>query len=76
MYVSIHSDVFYIPPRFLTFHIPLIFAMQQLKISEICTLFQPIQLQIFSTLKTGKRKQQKKRKEKILMLNKTNINTK
>ena len=40
----------YIPRRFPAFYIPLIFARQQLKISEICTLFQPIELQIFCIL--------------------------
>ena len=33
-------------PSFLNFHIPLIFALQQLKISKICMLFQPIKLHI------------------------------
>ena len=41
----------FIPPRFLAFHIPLIFALWQLKTSEICMLFKPIKLQIFSILK-------------------------
>ena len=40
----------YIPPSFLAFHIPLTFARLQLKISKICTLFQPIKLQIFCIL--------------------------
>ena len=35
---------------FLAFHIPLIFARKQLKISEICMLFQPVKLQIFCIL--------------------------
>ena len=40
----------YIPLRSLPFHIPLMFPLQLLKISGICTLFQPIKLQIFSIL--------------------------
>ena len=35
---------------FPAFHIPLIFARLQLKISKICTLFQPIKLQVFCIL--------------------------
>ena len=35
---------------FPAFHIPLIIARKQLKILEICTLFQPIKLQIFCIL--------------------------
>ena len=35
-YVSVNSNV--IPPNFRAFHIPLIFALYQLKISEISTL--------------------------------------
>ena len=38
------------PTYFLHLHIPLIFARKQLKMSEICTLFQPIKLQIFCIL--------------------------
>ena len=38
------------PPSFLTFRMPLMFTLKQLKISEICTLFQPIKLQIFCIL--------------------------
>ena len=48
--VSINSNILYIAPSFLAFHIPLIFALQQLKVSEISTLFQPIQLRIFCIL--------------------------
>ena len=48
--VIMNSNVSYIPPNFLAFHIPLIFALQQTKISEICTLFQPIRLQVFCIL--------------------------
>ena len=36
---------------FLAFHIQLIFRRQQLKISAICTLFQPMKSQIFCILK-------------------------
>ena len=39
-----------ISPNFLAFHIPLIFALQQYIISEICTLSQPIKLLIFRIL--------------------------
>lgn len=39
----INSNVLYLPSRFLSFHIPLIFILQQLKI----TMFQPIKLLIF-----------------------------
>ena len=46
--VSVNSNA--IPPSFLAFHIPLIFARQQLKISATCTLFQPFILQIFCIL--------------------------
>ena len=48
--IQINSDVLYIPPRFLAFHILLIFALKQLKISEIYTLFQLIKLLIFCIL--------------------------
>ena len=51
-YVSVNSNVFYISPSFLAIHIPLIFVMfarQHLKI-EICTLFQPVKLQIICIL--------------------------
>ena len=48
--VSINLNVFYIPPCFLAFQIPLIFALLQLKTSEIFTLFQPIKSQIFCVL--------------------------
>ena len=48
--VSANSNVFFILPSFPAFHIPLILARQQLKISKICTLFQPIKLQIFRIL--------------------------
>ena len=44
------ANILYIPLSFLVFHIPLIFALQQLKISEICTLFRPIKLQMFCIL--------------------------
>ena len=46
--VSVNLNV--IPTSFLAFHIPLIFARQQLKISEICPQFQPIKLEIFCIL--------------------------
>ena len=45
-----NSNVLCIPPSCLAFHIPLIFARYQLKISEIRALFQPIKLQIFCIL--------------------------
>ena len=32
--VSINSNILYIPPSFLAFHIPLTFTLYQLKISE------------------------------------------
>ena len=38
-------------PLFLAFYIPLIFALYQLKISEICTLLQPIKWKIFCILR-------------------------
>ena len=47
---SNHRAIKYIPPSFTAFHIPLIFERSQLKISEICTLFQPLKLQIFCIL--------------------------
>ena len=47
---SINSNVLYIPPHFLAFHIPLTISLLQLKKSEISTLFQPIKLQIFCIL--------------------------
>ena len=43
-YVSINSNVLYVPLCFLAFHILLI------KTLEICTLFQPIKLQLFCIL--------------------------
>ena len=43
-YVSINSNVLYVPLCFLAFHILLI------KTLEICTLFQPIKLQVFCIL--------------------------
>ena len=46
----------YIPLRFLAFHIPLIFTIQQLIVIEICTLIQPIKLQIFWVLKINSKK--------------------
>ena len=48
--VSVNSNVLHTSPSFLGFHIPLIFAPQQLNLSEICTLFQTIKLQIFCIL--------------------------
>ena len=36
--VSINSNILDIPPSFLAFHIPLTFALYQLKISEKCTV--------------------------------------
>ena len=36
--VSINSNILYIPPSFLAFHVPLTFALYQLKISEKCTV--------------------------------------
>ena len=39
-----------IPPSFLAFHIPLIFGLYQLKMSEMCTLFQPIKTVIIKEL--------------------------
>ena len=42
--INSNSNVLYIPSRFLAFDIPLIFALQQLKTSKICTLFQPVKL--------------------------------
>ena len=49
LYVSINSNVLHSPPSFLAFHIPLILSLEQLKISEICTV-QSIQLQILCIL--------------------------
>ena len=46
----------YIPLRFLAFHIPLIFTIQQLIVIEICTLIQPIKLQIFWVLTINSKK--------------------
>ena len=51
-YVSVNSSVLHIPSSFLAFHIPLIFALEQLKISEIWTVLQPMKLQIFCILTT------------------------
>ena len=51
--VSVISNVLYIPPSFPAFHIPLVLVRQQLKISKMCTLFQPIKLQIFCILNTS-----------------------
>ena len=50
LYLHMYTNVLYIPASFLVFHSPMIFALQQLKISEICTLFQPVKLQIFCIL--------------------------
>ena len=48
--IGVNSNVLYISPSFLAFHISLILAFQQIKISEISTLFQPITLQIICIL--------------------------
>ena len=48
--VNINSNVLDISPSLFAFHIPFIFALEQLKISEICMLLQPIKLQIFCIL--------------------------
>ena len=48
--VSISSNNLYIPPSFPTFHILLVFGLQQLKMSEICKLFQTIKLQMIFIL--------------------------
>ena len=42
--VVINSNILCIPPSFITLHIPVIFILQQLKISEKCTLFHAIKL--------------------------------
>ena len=47
---SINSNVLHNSTRFLAFHIPLILALQQLKIWEIRSLFQPVKWQIFCIL--------------------------
>ena len=49
-YVSINLNILYTPSSFLAFNIPLIFSLQQLKVSEISTLFQLIKLRIFCIL--------------------------
>ena len=48
--VSISSNNLYIPPSFRMFHILLVFGLQQLKMSEICKLFQTIKLQMIFIL--------------------------
>ena len=47
--VGIDSNILYIPPNFLAFHIPLTFALYQLKISKKYA-FQLIELKIFCIL--------------------------
>ena len=44
---SVNSNLLYFPSNFLAFYIPVMLALQQLKISEICTL---ISVQIFCIL--------------------------
>ena len=48
--VSVNLNVLNFLPNFCVFHIPLIFALQQLKIAKIYPIFSPIRLQIFFIL--------------------------
>ena len=48
--VSVNSNVLHIPSSFLPFHVPVIFTLQQLKISY-ARCFQQIKSQIFCNLK-------------------------
>lgn len=43
--VSVNSNV--IPPNLHVFRIPLIFALKQLKVSEICMVFLLIRVEVF-----------------------------
>ena len=46
----LHIYVLHFLSSLCLFHIPLMFALQKLKISEICMFFQPTRFQIFSSL--------------------------
>ena len=60
LHLHSYDNCLYFPPSFCAFHNQLIIAQEQLKISEIYSLFRPIGLQIFCiltkilTIKTNK----------------------